>query len=324
MKPQPDRFGTRGISLIELLVVTAIVTCLAWTAMTGLGRARSSSRNVQCMSNLRQIHQAMTLYSMDYQSYPYPDEDHTLKDLLEPWLGKSPIVFHCPEDANPNGDSYSYYYAPRSLQTEADNYLLGCSLHQQSTRGAVLYAGANTFSPRTGAILHDNLPARPGEEFDCGTFQFPDGSDAFISMGNGTPTPNINQAMAFAAQKEDDDQSPSNSSKPLVSTLLSIQRDNGTWYTVVKLKPGTHGKVNFSVVPGNRFDVVTETGVIAVRGTVFSVETLKQGGKPATQVDVASGVVEVESAKGGKAIKLDPTPGKNRAIVVQGESPSYN
>lgn len=317
MNQQPDRTGKRGLSLVEILVAISIVTCLAWMSLVGLSRTYSSSKNVQCISNLRQIHQAMMLYCTEYQSYPYPDKDHTLKGMLRPWLGAASEIFHCPEDHTTAIDSYSYYYAPRSFMDDPDNYMLGCPRHQQFTRGVVLYTGANTLTPPVGSIIHDTVLVAPGEEFDGGTFQYTDGSTAFITMGlgNGGPPPGGGQPPPG---------SPGNDDRPILSTLMSIQRNDGTWYTVVKMKPGKHGKASFSVVPGNRFDVITETAVIAVRGTVFSVETLHAGGKPATQVDVTSGTVEVESAVTGRPLKLDVTPGKNRAIVIAGEPPTYN
>lgn len=323
------------MTLVELLVVTGILGCLGWMLLTGLARARASSHNVQCVSNLRQIHQAMMLYSVEHQCYPSPNATQTLKDLLKPWLGQAPAIFHCPEDGAKDADSYSYFYAPRSLFVDVDNYILGCPRHQGFTRGVVLYAGANTVVPSTSPFAHDQVRAAPAQEFDSGTFEYADGSVAFISMGlgNGVQAQSAS-GPSFQSKKSDDDddddghgassKTTNPAGRPVLSTLLSIQRGDGTWYTVVRIKPGSHGTVSFSVIPGNRFDVITETAVIAVRGTQFSVETKTQGGKVATQVEVTAGVVEVESATSGKPIRVDTNPGKNRAIVVEGQPPAYN
>ncbi len=51
-----------GFTLVELLVVTAIIALLLGLVLPGLGRARSVSKRVVCLSNLRQMHLASVMY----------------------------------------------------------------------------------------------------------------------------------------------------------------------------------------------------------------------------------------------------------------------
>jgi prepilin-type processing-associated H-X9-DG protein/prepilin-type N-terminal cleavage/methylation domain-containing protein len=55
-----------GFTLVELLVVLAVLTVLAALLLPVLARAREEARRVTCLSNLRQIGQAYLLYTQDW------------------------------------------------------------------------------------------------------------------------------------------------------------------------------------------------------------------------------------------------------------------
>ena len=107
----------RGFTLVEILVVLAIVILLAGLLFPVLSSARDNARTTTCASNLRQIGQAMTLYLQDNgQRYPLNTQPPgcTWVDSIYPYV-KSTQVFFCPST------KYGEYVPGCALQTPIDN-----------------------------------------------------------------------------------------------------------------------------------------------------------------------------------------------------------
>ena len=79
--------GRAAFTLVELLVVMAIVTILAALLLPALSGARQKSHRAACLSNLRQIGVAFTLYLGDFQDRFMDQRDlkRSLPGGYKPW-----------------------------------------------------------------------------------------------------------------------------------------------------------------------------------------------------------------------------------------------
>lgn len=64
--------STHGFTLIEMLVVVAIIAILASLLMPALQRARSSAEQIDCAHALKQVGVCFNMYASDYKSFIPP------------------------------------------------------------------------------------------------------------------------------------------------------------------------------------------------------------------------------------------------------------
>lgn len=89
----------RGVTLVEVLIVIAILLLLAAIAFAIAGPARESARQSACMNNLRQIYTALELYAVDYPEAIVGSTitvTSSVSGALEPY-GLTKDTQHCPD-----------------------------------------------------------------------------------------------------------------------------------------------------------------------------------------------------------------------------------
>ena len=68
-----------GFTLIELLVVIAIISILASILFPAFAQAREAARKTSCISNVRQLGLAFSMYANDHDGL-YPEHDRRIRD----------------------------------------------------------------------------------------------------------------------------------------------------------------------------------------------------------------------------------------------------
>lgn len=118
--------ASRGFTLVEMLVVIAIIGVLAAMLVPAVQFARERSRQATCSNHLRQIGVAFTLHATSHQHFPsgggfnaLPTEFPSTVGAMEPWdIGHKYAPATANGDANVWGWGWAYQILPYMEQAQ--------------------------------------------------------------------------------------------------------------------------------------------------------------------------------------------------------------
>ena len=134
----------RGFTLLELLIVIAIIAIIAGMLLPALNRVREKANGIDCVSNLKQIQQALSSYVDDNQEYfpAYSNISAAGNGFTSTWIDtiykgnylKGGAVFFCKSHRNRKSTDYDAKFIADPLNVSTTNvsygynsFYLGCS-----------------------------------------------------------------------------------------------------------------------------------------------------------------------------------------------------
>ncbi len=255
----------RGFTLIELIVTISIVAILAGIGTVTVGKMMATSRQTTCIKNLRSISQGLQLYYNDFRVFPddgYPDDAKDPLPLSSELIGyiKDKSIFVCPADkdntSTNNFASYDPYYIPRKVSYGSDELVIGCPRHRGVENSTSLFSTGSTEITKIGTVLAN------GQEIP------PDGTTAQRTISN------VGDEMNFDDESTVTVTSVSGASYGCF-LIQSTRLSDGTLYSIVKVQDD--GIIDVNISPGSKFEIVTPSAIVGVRGTQFTVQTTNLG-----------------------------------------------
>ena len=254
-----------GFKLTELIITMSIIGILASLAVVTGGKIKGTTQQTTCINNMRSISQALQLYYNDLSIFPddgYPDDANDPLPLSAELAGyiKDKSTFVCPEDndttSTDNFASYDPYYVSRNDSYGTDELTIGCPRHGGVSISTSLFSSGSTEITKTGTVLAN------GQEIP------PDGTTTQRTISN------VNDTMTF-----DDGSTVTITNAPGGNygcfLVHSVRLADGTLYSIIKVQD--EGNIDVQVTSGSKFEIVTPSAIVGVRGTEFTVATTNLG-----------------------------------------------
>ena len=169
--------GRAAFTLVELLVVVAVIGVLIALLLPAIQAARASARRVQCMSGMRQVALAVYRHCHDFDGQ-FPETSHTVTVPEQAWIYKlAPYLEDmdqiriCPDD--PQGAA--------RLKLKQTSYVLNAYVTSETSKG-VTNLNRLPSTSRT-IVLFELADHRPPDAFEDHVHSFNWFKQSFINNG---------------------------------------------------------------------------------------------------------------------------------------------
>jgi prepilin-type N-terminal cleavage/methylation domain-containing protein len=291
MRKLKKRHNNKGFTIVELAITIFIIAILSGIGLVGLSKLMATNRQTQCVNNLREISQGLQFYHNDLRTFPddgYPydkiKDPSPLSTELASYI-KTKSIFVCPEDEDTtsisNFASYDPYYVARPGSYQSEELVIGCPRHSNASTSTSLFSMGSTEITDIDTVLAN------GQEIP------PDGTKAQRTISNN------NDVMTFA---DGSTVEITNSSGGDYGCFLvqSVRLADGTLYSIVRVQD--EGTIDVNVTTGSKFEIVTPSAIVGVRGTQFTVQTSNGGNR--TDVNLTEGTVILMNRNTGETTTL--------------------
>ncbi|MBW3635695.1 MAG: FecR family protein, partial [Armatimonadetes bacterium] len=254
------RFGAQGFTLIQLLLVVALLAVLAALLFPALGQARAGADRQKCDVKLKSIALALDAFRQERTRYPA-----ALGELKSDGFLSDPEALHCARDPRQDG-TYGDFYVIRAPLDPGELPTVCCPFHE-NTGNAGNQARLGRFTTQfvtkpatlTGANAVQVL--RPGSETPLTGYAGMRlrGGDTIVTDASGTAL------ITFA------DTSTARLSGGTSVTVLQSFVDGHAAVPLYTLVRQVAGEALYTINHGSRFDVSTPAATAGARGTQFRV-----------------------------------------------------
>lgn len=274
----------RGFTVVQLVIVLAVVGILAAVLMGGFGSSREAARRARCDVRLKSIALALDAFRQEQGRFPA-----RLTQLRDEKYLTEPDALRCPSDALDGSTGYEDFYAIRAPRDSTELPILVCPMHEATGNyGAQAFVGRyTTHSPASPARLEGAAGA---------TVQHP-GQEQPVAAAAGMPLHGGDRIRGSATIRFADGSKAILQDGSDVTVLQSFINGHAKapLYTLVRQ---TLGDVTYRVRTGSKFDVVTPTATAGAHGTEFRIVVEGAGADAgATRLQVIEGKVSVATLK---------------------------
>ncbi len=182
-----------GFTLIEILVVVAIIGTVAGVVLVQLRSVQAQARDARRMADLRAVEQALEIYNLDNDAYPLSTPEYQIQG--GPWGGNWPGHLELvPKDPLSPKQTYIYvsedgktYQLYANFEGEIDSVLSCGECGPDGKYNAGIAGGQNSF-----LLAFNTAPSVQGE--GAPAFEVPQGRQVY-DITSGGASPKFKQAI---------------------------------------------------------------------------------------------------------------------------------